>query len=253
MIASSSLTVLLSAAAVLASTHTPRTHKGVARSFDAEKRSFLFTNQELTWYPTDTGPDACTGKTHTDSDYYVAMRYDLFGDGSACCGKQVSITANGKTATATCVDECMTCADKGSLDLTKGLFEYFSGGDLGVGVLSGSWSYVDGSGSGGSDTTTTKKTTTAAPTTTKKTTTSTTQAKPTTTPTSTTEKKTTATPTTTEAKPTTEAKTTAKPTTSTTQEKPTTSSTPAVKAVKPTTSTAAAAKATTSSSDDDEE
>ncbi|KAJ6617848.1 hypothetical protein B0H10DRAFT_2218239 [Mycena sp. CBHHK59/15] len=32
------------------------------------------------------------------------------------------------------------------LDLTKGLFEFFSGGDLSIGALSASWSYINGNG-----------------------------------------------------------------------------------------------------------
>ncbi|KAF7367495.1 hypothetical protein MSAN_00812400 [Mycena sanguinolenta] len=202
MFATSSLVVLISAAAVMASTHGARTHNAIAaakrenNTFSIGKRD-QYNNKEFTWYPTDTGPDACTGQNHQDSDFYVAMGYNQYGDGSACCNRQLSITVNGKTATATCVDECASCPDVGQLDFTKGLFEYFSNGDLDVGVLYGSWSYADGSGSSGGDdggdsdtTTTTKKTTTSTKhtttsTTTHKTTTSTTHT-PTTTSTSTT-------------------------------------------------------------------
>ncbi|KAJ6456143.1 hypothetical protein C8R45DRAFT_1111137 [Mycena sanguinolenta] len=199
MFATSSLAVLISAAAVMASTHEARSHNAIAaakresNSFSLGKRD-QYENKEFTWYPTDTGPDACTGQNHQDSDFYVAMGYNQYGDGSACCGKQLSITVNGKTATATCVDECASCPDVGQLDFTKGLFEYFSGGDLGVGELFGSWSYTDGSGGSGGDggdtTTTTKHTTTSTKhtttsTTTHKTTTSTTHT-PTTTSTTTT-------------------------------------------------------------------
>ncbi|KAJ6457818.1 hypothetical protein C8R47DRAFT_1163798 [Mycena vitilis] len=61
----------------------------------------------MTWYPTNTytGPDACTGKNHKDSDWFVAMNYNQFGDGSSCCGKQLRIDYNGKSAVAACVDE----------------------------------------------------------------------------------------------------------------------------------------------------
>ncbi|KAJ7258433.1 hypothetical protein B0H12DRAFT_444482 [Mycena haematopus] len=111
--------VLLSTSAAMgASMHQrqPRSHSGVARrlesdnsnsTFELGKRS-AFTNIEMTWYPTDTGPDACTGQNHQDSDYYVAMGTTLY-EQDGCCGKQLTITVNGKTATATCVDECATC------------------------------------------------------------------------------------------------------------------------------------------------
>ncbi|KAJ7056169.1 hypothetical protein C8F01DRAFT_1157005 [Mycena amicta] len=197
MLATSSIVLLLSAVAVMAGPHQARarSHNDIAiarrvesdnSTFSLDKRADQFLNTEFTWYPTDTGPDACTGKNHLDSDYYVAMGYTQYGQGG-CCGKQLSITANGKTATATCVDECATCPQYGQLDFTKDLFKFFTGGDLDVGVIHGSWSYVDGS-----DTTTTSTThTTHTTTSTTHTTPTTTKAAPTTTSTEVTTKDTT--------------------------------------------------------------
>ncbi|CAK5266950.1 unnamed protein product [Mycena citricolor] len=121
----------------------------------------------MTWYPTTTGPDACTGKTHTDNDWYVAMDRRMYGDGSACCGKQLTLSYMGKTTTATCVDECMTCDTPTSLDLTKGLFDYLTD-NSGGGDYQLTWWYGSDSGSSGSGATTTHETTTS--TTSKKTT-----------------------------------------------------------------------------------
>ncbi|KAJ7670830.1 hypothetical protein DFH06DRAFT_1468538 [Mycena polygramma] len=148
----------------------PRTHNNLALrlrgpanatsrdvAMAREKRD-SYTGVAMTWYPTDTGPDACTGKNHKDSDWFVAMNYNQYGDGSACCGKQLRIDYNGKSTVATCVDECASCDTWGSLDLTQGLFEFFVG-DPGIGEFYGSWSFSDGN----DDTTTTstqKKTTT---------------------------------------------------------------------------------------------
>ncbi|KAJ7616463.1 hypothetical protein FB45DRAFT_934285 [Roridomyces roridus] len=128
-----------------------------------EKRA-SFTNAPITWYPTDTGPDACTGKTHGSNDWVVAMNPIQFGSG--CCGKQLQIDYNGKTAVVTCVDECSAgaCTAFGGLDLTEGLFTYFTG-DAGLGSFSASWSFVSGAGGGGDDTTTTSKTSTSTTTT----------------------------------------------------------------------------------------
>ncbi|KAF7340232.1 hypothetical protein MVEN_01941900 [Mycena venus] len=151
MFAVSSLVILLSAATAMANTHQARSHHALAKRVEnasGVERRAQFVNQEFTWYPTDTGPDACTGKNHQDSDFFVAMGYNQFGDGSNCCGKQMTITVNGKTATATCVDECASCPGYGQLDFTKGLFEYFTNGDLDVGVIHGDWSFTDGSGGG---------------------------------------------------------------------------------------------------------
>ncbi|KAJ7670834.1 hypothetical protein DFH06DRAFT_142473 [Mycena polygramma] len=151
----------------------PRTHNNLAvrlrgptngtgmaekRRTDMEKRD-SYTGVAMTWYPTDTGPDACTGKNHKDSDWFVAMNYNQYGDGSACCGKQLRIDYNGKSTVATCVDECASCDTWGSLDLTQGLFEFFVG-DPGIGEFYGSWSFSDGSDDPTTTTSTQKKTTT---------------------------------------------------------------------------------------------
>ncbi|KAJ7869490.1 hypothetical protein B0H14DRAFT_2727358, partial [Mycena olivaceomarginata] len=108
---------------------------------DSDSTMNMFVGKEMTWYPTDTGPDACTGMNHLDSDFYVAMGTDQFKEG--CCGRQLNISYNGRSAVATCVDECATCPQWGQLDLTKGLFEFFVG-DPGIGIFYGSWSYIDG-------------------------------------------------------------------------------------------------------------
>ncbi|KAJ7670911.1 hypothetical protein DFH06DRAFT_1293796 [Mycena polygramma] len=145
----------------------PRTHNNVAlrlrgpanaTSGEVEKRD-SYTGVAMTWYPTNTGPDACTGKNHKDSDWFVAMNYNQYGDGSACCGKQLRIDYNGKSTVATCVDECASCDTWGSLDLTQGLFEFFVG-DPGIGEFYGSWSFADGSDDPTTTTSTQKKTTT---------------------------------------------------------------------------------------------
>ncbi|KAJ7876395.1 hypothetical protein B0H14DRAFT_3859236 [Mycena olivaceomarginata] len=157
---------ILLPAAVLARIHQIRSHGPIAKLLKSKAMSLgdgQFQNVQLTWYSTDTGPDACTGKNHLDSDYvgsafllcagtvlkhehFVAMASAAFAGSSGCCSKQISITANNRTAIATCVDECPSCDGENDLDLTKGLFEFFSGGDLSVGVLSASWLYIDGNG-----------------------------------------------------------------------------------------------------------
>ncbi|KAJ7865995.1 hypothetical protein B0H14DRAFT_3442553 [Mycena olivaceomarginata] len=126
--------VLQTLAVGVANPQRARSHRPIAKRVD-NSASHLneraeFVNQEFTWYPNDTGPDTCTGKTHQDSDFYVAMANDQFGDGSNCCGKQVTITVRGLTATATCVDMCQTCSGSALLDMTKGLFEFFTGGEM---------------------------------------------------------------------------------------------------------------------------
>ncbi|KAJ6457816.1 hypothetical protein C8R47DRAFT_168104 [Mycena vitilis] len=144
----------------------PRTHnnlalrlRGPTNGTGAFEKRDSYTGVAMTWYPTNTGPDACTGKNHKDSDWFVAMNYNQFGDGSSCCGKQLRIDYNGKSTVATCVDECASCDTWGSLDLTQGLFEFFVG-DPGIGEFYGSWSFSDGSDDPTTTTSTQKKTTT---------------------------------------------------------------------------------------------
>ncbi|KAJ7826426.1 hypothetical protein B0H13DRAFT_2120973 [Mycena leptocephala] len=101
----SAATALLLSATGTVATHSPqaRQHSELAQHLsssasDSElEKHDMYTNVPVTWYPNDTGPDACTGKSHQNSDWQ-------FGDGSACCGKQMRINANGKTAVATCVN-----------------------------------------------------------------------------------------------------------------------------------------------------
>ncbi|KAJ7591817.1 hypothetical protein C8J56DRAFT_519121 [Mycena floridula] len=146
MLSSTSITLIFAASSVLASAHQGLNHRAIAKRMESaavslEKRD-TFTGIEMTWYPTDTGPDACSGQNHQDSDFFVAMENAQFNDGG-CCGKKLRINYQGKSAVATCVDACASCYQWGQLDMTKGLFEYLVG-DLGIGEVFASWSYVDG-------------------------------------------------------------------------------------------------------------
>ncbi|KAF7310003.1 hypothetical protein MIND_00373100 [Mycena indigotica] len=147
MLPTTIIPLLLSAVVLARDDHQGRAHDDLAErlnNVDLSRRKDTFLGSMFTWYGTNTGADACTGKNHKDSDWYVAMNTAQFGDGSGCCGRQLKLNYNGKTAVATCVDECPTCPEWAHLDLTKGLFQYFNNGDLGTGTLYGSWSYVDG-------------------------------------------------------------------------------------------------------------
>ncbi|KAJ7056422.1 hypothetical protein C8F01DRAFT_1087252 [Mycena amicta] len=138
-------TTLLLFASVAVATHSESSHgrqhgelaQRLSESESALEKRATYNNVPMTWYPNNTGPDACTGKNHKDSDWYVALYSPQFGDGSACCGKKMRITANGKTTVATCVDSCPTCTAWGALDMTKDLYQFFGNGDY-----TASWSYA---------------------------------------------------------------------------------------------------------------
>jgi expansin (peptidoglycan-binding protein) len=89
-----------------------------------------------------TGLGAC-GDVNVDSDYIVALNSAQYGSGypGPECGKQIQISANGKTATATIKDECPTC-NYGDLDMSPSLFNHFSTPDAGVFQMT--WDYVGG-------------------------------------------------------------------------------------------------------------
>jgi expansin (peptidoglycan-binding protein) len=70
---------------------------------------------------------AC-GQVHQDSDFIAAMdqqRYGNSGGQSELCGKQVLIfnTDNGQSVTVTVADDCPTCDNANSIDLSEGAFK----------------------------------------------------------------------------------------------------------------------------------
>lgn len=86
-----------------------------------------------------TGLGAC-GDWNNDSDYIVALNSAQYGSGypGPQCGKQIEISANGKTAIATIKDECPTC-NYGDLDMSPSLFNVFSTPDAGVFQMTWDW------------------------------------------------------------------------------------------------------------------
>ncbi|KAF8151151.1 hypothetical protein K438DRAFT_1988293 [Mycena galopus ATCC 62051] len=128
------VTVLQTLTDSTANPQKARSHRTTANrvdnsTFHLDKRA-PFVNQKFAWFA--SGLNAC-GSLTQDSDFSVAMSTDQFGGGSSC-GKQITIAANESTATATCVDVCAGCSNA-ELDFTKGLFEYFTGGNLDVTLI----------------------------------------------------------------------------------------------------------------------
>ncbi|OCH95592.1 hypothetical protein OBBRIDRAFT_767414 [Obba rivulosa] len=118
-----------------------RHHNSVAMSKrDDVSAPGPFNGARFTFY--ETGLGAC-GQTNTDSDFIVALNTPQYGNSypGPNCFRQITITANGKTTTATIMDECPGCPYMG-LDMSPGLFSFFA--DESVGVLTGTWSYNDG-------------------------------------------------------------------------------------------------------------
>ncbi|KAK7693268.1 hypothetical protein QCA50_002835 [Cerrena zonata] len=158
LIAGSLASLALPFAAVAHAHGHGRRHNDVAHRARGDVSHHLykrFDGIRYTWY--DVGLGAC-GQYNQPGDFIVALSAINWGDGypGPNCFKSITISANGKTAQATIMDECMGCPDHG-LDFSKGLFEYFA--SLDAGVITGSWWFNDGSDNGGGQQVTTTKTT----------------------------------------------------------------------------------------------
>ncbi|KIK19348.1 hypothetical protein PISMIDRAFT_30334 [Pisolithus microcarpus 441] len=82
---------------------------------------------------------AC-GQVNPDTAFICAMDSALYS--SSLCGKQVQITNtdNGQSVTVTVADECPTCANANSIDLSVAAFEAIA--DLSTGQVPITWQYV---------------------------------------------------------------------------------------------------------------
>ncbi|KAG2144884.1 expansin family protein, partial [Suillus cothurnatus] len=78
--------------------------------------------------PTPTPTQRACGTVHSDNDFICAIdqsRYGNSGDTSSLCGQQVQITnqINGNTVVVTIADDCPTCANENSIDLSVAAFQ----------------------------------------------------------------------------------------------------------------------------------
>ncbi|KAH9996797.1 RlpA-like double-psi beta-barrel-protein domain-containing protein-containing protein [Russula vinacea] len=93
---------------------------------------------------TQNGVAGACGQVHQDTDFICAMdqaRYGSSGGVSTLCGKRVQITAdNGKTVTVTVADDCPTCDNENSIDLSVAAFEVLA--PQSVGEIKITWQLV---------------------------------------------------------------------------------------------------------------
>ncbi|KAK0556274.1 hypothetical protein OC844_005893 [Tilletia horrida] len=116
-----------------------------------------FRGGKGTWFNVAENEVDCGGY-YKPSDFVVALNQGQYGNldaRSPYCDQYISITSNGKTATAKIVDACPESPDAchwGALDMSTGLFQFFAG--LDVGVIDIQWHLLgddhDNSGSGSS-------------------------------------------------------------------------------------------------------
>ncbi|KAI9446345.1 plant expansin [Lactarius indigo] len=116
----------------------------VSHSPEGSSSSEVNTGGQATFFRQNGVAGAC-GKVHSDDDLICAMDQIRYGDPgakSALCGKQVRITntENGKTVTVTVADDCPTCKNANSIDLSVAAFKAIA--TLEQGVASIAWSFV---------------------------------------------------------------------------------------------------------------
>jgi hypothetical protein len=86
---------------------------------------------DITFYDTattSTNPSSCGNTNDGTTENVLALPHGIMKDGD--CGKTVTITYNGQTATGTIVDKCMGC-DNSSIDLSRHLFGELASMDAG--------------------------------------------------------------------------------------------------------------------------
>ncbi|KAJ2917219.1 hypothetical protein MD484_g3219, partial [Candolleomyces efflorescens] len=135
------LSALVVAGATLSGLASPvAVPRGQEASNGTASLSKRFSSSRWSFY--DVGLGAC-GETNVATDYIVALNTNQFGTGypGPYCGKTITMSYGGKTATATIMDSCPGCP-YGGLDLSRGLFQHFASED--VGIVYGEWEFTDG-------------------------------------------------------------------------------------------------------------
>lgn len=106
--------------------------------------SDINTGGQATFFYQNGVAGAC-GQVHKDTDFICAIDQARYGDSgakSALCGKQVKITntKNGKSVTVTIADDCPTCKNSNSIDLSLGAFGAIAALDDGIAPIE--WTFV---------------------------------------------------------------------------------------------------------------
>ncbi|KAI0138087.1 RlpA-like double-psi beta-barrel-protein domain-containing protein-containing protein [Hypoxylon sp. NC0597] len=99
---------------------------------------------DMTYYTPGLG--AC-GKYNNENDHIVALApaqygYDANPNKAKVCGRKINIHYNGKTASATVVDKCPSCAS-GSIDVSPAVFKQLA--SLDKGRVKVTWGYAGSS------------------------------------------------------------------------------------------------------------
>jgi len=107
-------------------------------SGDSNSGKGLTTGGIATFFSQNGVAGAC-GKVHSDNDIVCALQTQTYDNG-ANCGKTVAITntKTGKTVNVLVADECPTCNDPQSIDLSNGAYKAL-GGTVEEGIFPIAW------------------------------------------------------------------------------------------------------------------
>jgi len=121
------------------STHTaPNTATATHTSAPYEKITpMTYVGGYATYYYEKNHTGAC-GQRHSDSELVVAMDSRIFHKN--LCGKEIEVSANGKSVTVKIVDDCAGCLNENCTDLSVAAFERIAPKSLGM--LHASWHYL---------------------------------------------------------------------------------------------------------------
>ncbi|KAF7338252.1 Barwin-like endoglucanase [Mycena venus] len=94
-----------------------------------------------TWFMQNGVAGAC-GKVHKDSDFVVALETKTYAKGINC-GRTVQLcdVSNNKCVNGLVADECPTCTNAQSVDMSQGMFKELAA--LSVGEFKIQWKFVD--------------------------------------------------------------------------------------------------------------
>ncbi|KAH7913711.1 plant expansin [Hygrophoropsis aurantiaca] len=129
------------------SSHAAQTSSGSSSGGSSDSSGTTYTGGFATWF-TQNGVAGACGTVHQDTDLIVALDQNMYGNSggkSQYCGKSVEIyneSTPGRSVQAIVADDCPTCTNSESLDLSEQAFKDLAG-DLSIGEVKISWKFLN--------------------------------------------------------------------------------------------------------------
>ncbi|KAJ7172421.1 RlpA-like double-psi beta-barrel-protein domain-containing protein-containing protein [Mycena filopes] len=119
---------------------TTHTTTSTASTPDKTSSGSLVLGGFGTWF-TQNGVAGACGTVHKDTDFVVALETKTYDKG-VNCGRRIQIidASNGKSVEGVVADECPTCTNSQSVDMSLGMFKELAA--LSVGEFSIKWKFL---------------------------------------------------------------------------------------------------------------